>query len=92
MLCRFQVIVFRKKCITFMNCHLKIKKVELDFVYLDENLVFPYLNSSTMHFDSKKSKGEIESLTSTTALLQNSQLFNNINAFIVCYDAKKYKI
>ena len=77
----------------YLSCELPFKnkkEVELDFVYLDENLNISLFElKHGCDFDTKKSKGEIESLTSTTALLQNSQLFNNINAFIVCYDAKK---
>ena len=66
------------------------KEVELDFLYVDENLNISIFElKHGCDFDTKKSKGEIESLTSTTTLLQKSQLFEKINAFIVCYDAKK---
>ena len=77
----------------YLSCGQKFKnkkEIELDFVYIDENWNISLFElKHGCDFDTKKSKGEIETLTSTTVVLQNSQLFNNINAYIVCYDAKK---
>ena len=39
-------------------------------------------------FDTKKSKGEVQSLEITKTLCKNLKKFNNVECYICCYDAR----
>ena len=65
------------------------KSVEIDFVYIDENRNIHIIElKNGCNFDTKKSKGEVQSLTATKNACLSSG-FNEAEAYIVCYDAIK---
>jgi hypothetical protein len=65
------------------------KSVEIDFVYIDENRNIHIIElKNGCNFDTKKSKGEVQSLTATREACLSSG-FNGAEAYIVCYDAER---
>lgn len=65
------------------------KKVEIDFVVVDKHRnVFIFEIKNGCDFDTKKSKGEVQSLEITKTLCKNLG-FNNVECYICCYDARK---
>tara|TARA_B100001063_G_scaffold46185_1_gene40011 strand:- start:7990 stop:8847 length:858 start_codon:yes stop_codon:yes gene_type:complete len=65
------------------------KSVEVDFVFIDENRTIHLIElKNGCDFDTKKSKGEVQSLTATKNACLSSG-FPEAKAYIVCYDAMK---
>jgi len=73
-----------------LECKNK-KSIEIDFVYISENgIIHLFEIKNGCNFDTKKSKGEAQSLEATKrGCLQSG--FSSATCNIVCYDAKKIK-
>ena len=64
------------------------KAIEVDFISIDKGLNINLFEvKSGCSFDTKKSKGEVQSLTSTMNILNKSGLFGEVKSYFVCYDA-----
>lgn len=65
------------------------KLIEIDFVIINEDNVHIVEFKNGCDFDTKKSKGEVQSLEATKRLFEFNG-FTNVQAYICCYDATKH--
>lgn len=90
--CLISACRFSKKWYQSLGLECKNKKsIEIDFVYIsDDGNIHLFEIKNGCNFDTKKSKGEAQSLEATkNGCLQSG--FSSATCNIVCYDAKKLK-